>query len=351
MSGVSVRLRMAVAELQPGYFAMVMATGIVSIASHLMGMSSTAAILFRLNIGLYLILWLLLLARIMLYPGRFLADMGEHSRGAGYFTTVAATCILGNQFIILDHALTPAITLLLLGALLWMFFIYGIFTLFTVKIDKPDFEKGINGTWLVAVVATQSVSILSGLVVSEISPPHQGLLFFSLCTFLVGCMLYILIITLIFYRFMFFEFRPADLSHPYWINMGAVAITTLAGTVLMMNAPGYPFLNTVLPFVAGFTLFFWATATWWIPFLLLLGIWRFIIHRQKIFYDPQYWSVVFPLGMYSTCTLRLAAGMDLEFLTGLSRFFMLAALAGWIFLFLALLHSLIIAFRLPTSSS
>lgn len=338
-------LQAASAELQPGYFAMVMATGIVSIACHLAGLSWIAALLFRLNIGLFSILWLLLLARIFFHSERFLADLGDHSRGAGFFTTVAATCILGNQCIILEQAISPAIVLLALGTVLWAVLIYGIFALFTIRVDKPDLERGINGTWLVAVVATQSVSVLSGLVVSGTAHPQEVFLFFSLCTFLAGCMLYILIITLIFYRLMFFEFRPSDLSHPYWINMGAVAITSLAGTVLVMNAPGYPFLKAIMPFVAGFTLFFWATATWWIPFLLLLGVWRFVIHRQKIFYDPQYWSVVFPLGMYSTCTMRVAAGMNLEFLGELSRLFMLCALLSWVLLFLALLHSLAVAWR------
>ena len=129
MNAITSGLRTAVAELTPGYFAMVMATGIVSISSWLMGIKPAAVILFRLNIALYAILWLLLLGRIIFYPRHFLADLGDHSRGAGYFTTVAGTCILGTQFVILDHALTPALLLLSLGAVLWIFLIYGFFRL------------------------------------------------------------------------------------------------------------------------------------------------------------------------------------------------------------------------------
>ncbi len=349
MNAITGWLRTAAAELPPGCFAMVMATGIVSTASRLTGMESVAVILFRLNIAFFAILWLLLLSRILFYPLRFMADLGDHSRGAGYFTTVAGACILGSQFVILDHALTPALLLLSLGTALWIVLIYGVFGLFTVKVDKPPFEKAINGTWLVAVVGTQSVSILSGLVVSELSVPHNALVFFSLCMFLVGCMLYILIITLIFYRFMFFEFRPADLSHSYWINMGAVAITTLAGTVLIGNAAGYSFLTELLPFISGFTIFFWATATWWIPLLVALGVWRFIIHREQIFYDPQYWSVIFPLGMYTTCTLKLAGVMKVDLLILISRCFLFAALLGWTLVFLALLHSIAVSLRRPST--
>ncbi len=340
MNTMTGRLQSAVEGLPPGYFAMVMATGIVSLASHFMGMAIVAAILFRLNIAFYAILWVLLLGRIVFFPHRFLFDLGNHGRGAGYFTTIAATCILGNQFLILEHALTPALVLLSLGVLLWFILVYSIFTLFTVHTEKPSFEKAISGTWLVAVVATQSVSILSGLVTLELSSRHEVLLFFSLCTFLVGCMLYILIITLIFYRFMFFEFKPSDLSHTYWINMGAVAITTLAGTVVIRNSQAYPFLHALLPFTTGFTTFFWATATWWIPFLLALGVWYFMIERQQISYDPSYWSMVFPLGMYTTCTLKLAEALDLDFLAGISHVFIFAALAAWGLTFIGLVLSL-----------
>ena len=93
--------------------------------------------------------------------------------------------------------------------------------------------------------------------------------FFSsrLCMFLLGCMLYLPLITLIFYRFTFVNVTTASLTPPYWINMGAVAITTLAGARLIIAAPGWPLLNEVVPFLKGFTLFFWAAGTWWIPLL------------------------------------------------------------------------------------
>jgi len=48
-----------------------------------------------------------------------------------------------------------------------------------------------------------------------------------------GGMLYIWMISLIFYRYTFFKFSPGDLQPPYWINMGAMAISTLAGARLI----------------------------------------------------------------------------------------------------------------------
>ena len=104
-----------------------------------------------------------------------------------------------------------------------------------------------------------------------------------------GGMLYLWIIALIFYRYMFFPMQPSDLAPPYWINMGAVAISTLAGTMLVAAAPHSPVLEQLLPFVRGLTFLWWATATWWIPMLMILGVWRHVIRKVPLRYDPLFW--------------------------------------------------------------
>lgn len=196
------RLRIVVAELPPAYFAMVMATGIVSIGSHHMGLSFVAVPLLWLNTAFYIVLWGLTLARLAFHPRRFIADLTHHLSGVGFFTMAAGTCVLGSQFVILLNAYRWGLVLLALGVMLWGILIYGVFAALMVKEVKPPLETGISGVWLVAVVSTQSVSILSGLLASQMA--HRVLvLFFSYCMFLVGGILYILIITLIFYRLLF----------------------------------------------------------------------------------------------------------------------------------------------------
>lgn len=329
------------ATLHPAYFALVMATGIVSIASHLSGHTSVAVALFGLNIFFYVLLVVLTILRIARFARLVVADLLDHGRCVGFFTTVAGTCVLGSQCVVIAENTRAAVGLWLLGITLWLLLTYAIFTSLTIKAVKPALSNGINGGWLVAVVATQSVSVL-GTQLAASFPQYQELaLFFTLAMWLGGGMLYIWIISLIFYRYTFFALDPSDLSPPYWINMGAMAISTLAGTMLIAAAPQSVLLQQVLPFLKGFTLFFWATATWWIPMLLILGVWRHIYMQFPLRYDPLYWGAVFPLGMYTVCTLRLSASLDVPFLADVAGVFLWAAIAAWLAAFAGLVHRVV----------
>ena len=93
----------------------------------------------------------------------------------------------------------------------------------------------------------------------------------------------------------FFEMRAEEFAPAYWINMGAVAIYTLAGSNLILNAQNWSFIQEILPLLKGFTLFFWAIGTWWIPLIFILGLWRHVYKQFPLKYHPQYWGMIFPL--------------------------------------------------------
>ncbi len=247
-------LRDDLAGLSPAYFGMAMATGIVSLSAHMQAWTWLASALFWLNASLYAGLWCLLLTRIAWHPGAVRADLLDHLRAPGFFTTVVATGVVGTQCLLIADSLRWAIALWCVALVLWLLLTYTIFTMLVVKEDKPPLDRGINGGWLLAVVATQAVAVLGTLIATRIPQPYRlELNFFALSMWLWGGMLYIWMMSLIFYRYTFFRFSPADLSPPYWINMGAMAISTLAGSQLILNAPHAPFLESLLPFIKGFT--------------------------------------------------------------------------------------------------
>ncbi len=146
----------AAKDLAPAYFALVMATGIVSLAAQDMAIPLLPWVLFWLNGAFYGGLWFLTLWRIMRF-GRLLGvDLKDYQRGPGFFSVVAGSAILGSQFVLLANEEITGILLWGLAMALCLILNYGIFTTFTIQRRKPSLEHGITGTCLLAVVAAQS---------------------------------------------------------------------------------------------------------------------------------------------------------------------------------------------------
>ncbi len=334
------------ADLPPAGFAMVMATGIVSIAAHLQGLERLAQALFALNILAWTTLCALNVLRASRHRARFVDDLRSHARAPGFFTAVAATGVLGVEFEVLAGNHRVAAVLWVVAAASWVALTYTVFLALTVREEKPSLERGLSGIWLLAIVATQAVAVLAALLAAHAPPPWKlELNFVALSMWLWGGMLYVWIMTLIFYRYTFLRLSPGDLTPPYWINMGAMAISTLAGALLVLNAAEAPFLQSLLPFLKGFTVLYWATGTWWIPMLLLLGVWRYLWKRFPLRYDTSYWGAVFPLGMYAVCTQELEHALDIPFLDAVPRAFFAAALLAWALTFAGLVRCLATGFR------
>ena len=97
------------------------------------------------------------------------------------------------------------------------------------------------------------------------------------------------------------------------------------------------------PFVLGLTLLFWATATWWIPLLLSVGFWRHLIEKVPIAYDAQYWSLVFPVGMYTMCTFVLSKALVLPSIMLIPKITIFFAYIAWTLTFVGMMRRLLAA--------
>ncbi|HET7314614.1 tellurite resistance/C4-dicarboxylate transporter family protein [Salinisphaera sp.] len=335
-----VSLRAVVLDLPPAYFALVMATGIVSIAAHGLGPAVVGRALFYLNGAFYAVLALLHGLRLILYPRRCLADLHDPDSGPGYFTWIAATAVLGSQCIVFAQAERAAAGLLAAAAVLWAVLTYAVFTALALRQEKPTLDAGINGGWLIAVVAMQSLAVLTTHLAGQWDQPARlELHFAALALWLAGIMLYLWLGLLIFYRFYFFALTPENLLPTHWISMGALAISTLAGSMLITHSVhGAPYLASLRPFLEGFTVFCWAGGTWWLPLLAIFGCWRHGMRGVPLTYEPMYWGLVFPLGMYAVATEHMSQSMGLAFTDPAAEIFCYIALVAWAVTFVGLVR-------------
>jgi tellurite resistance protein TehA-like permease len=328
-----------VSGLDPAWFGLVMATGIVGIAAGAQGVPFVPTFLAWANILFYAILWSVYLARLVAFPRALFGDLRQHTRAMGFFTIVAGSGVLGSQLLEVGNYRTAATVLWFVALGSWSVIVYAVpVALVAQRERKPRLQRGIQGNWLLWSVGTASVSVLGTQVAPFFGAAAGQIVIWSLLFWLLGVVFYLWVIPLIVQRLFFYDLPPGDLSPTYWIDMGAVAIATLAGATLLGVRAAPPLVARVEPFVAGLTLLSWATASWWIPWLFVVFFWRHVVLRQPAWFEPSWWSAVFPLGMYSVATATLSQSIVLPAIVGDIAFvFSWIALAAWIATFVNML--------------
>src|SRR5262249_58157567 len=102
----------------------------------LCGSGGVGSALLWISLAAYGVLWAIPLARVALFPRAVRADLFLHARGASFLTTVAATCVLGSQIVILLSAHAVGFALWILGLALWTVLIYLFFAAMTIAQPK-----------------------------------------------------------------------------------------------------------------------------------------------------------------------------------------------------------------------
>jgi tellurite resistance protein TehA-like permease len=330
--------RDGVAKLYPGYFALVMATGIISNALFMERRAALSDALLVVNLAAYPVLWVMTGARLVWFPKALWADLTDPRLVFAFFTIVAATDVLGVGLSLRGFA-AAATAMWLLALALWIVLIYLSFGVLTF-LNTARGAKVVHGGWLIAIVGTESLVILGAIVAPQFGAQAQSVLVLIHMFWGVGLALYGIFITLFAYRIFFFDVEPEDITPLLWVVMGAAAISTNAGSVLILTDTGLAFLDSMRPFIDGVTLIMWAWATWWIPLLLLFGVWKHGVRRAPVQYTPMLWSLVFPLGMYALASLRLSLAADFAPLRLVSGAMVWVALGAWALTALGMLISL-----------
>ncbi len=322
------RIRSVVRNLSPGYFALVMATGIISVGLTLEGFTGASDALLAIAALAYVALIALTIWRVIAHRAIVARELADPAIGFQFFTFVAATNVLGARFAMDWGVVLPAILLAVSGAA-WLISGYAIPWAVMLGRRQQSVLSGVDGTWFIWAVASQSVAVLAAGLEPELGGIRELLSVVAILSWGVGLILYATIGILVVVRLVTHGIAPEEFGPPYWVAMGAAAITILAGSrvVEMSNTP---MVTVTRGLVAGGSVVLWCFATWLIPVLVAIGWWRHIRHRIRLAYTPALWGIIFPLGMYAVASIDLGHADRLPLVSWIGSMWLWFAVAAWL---------------------
>ncbi|MGH3654900.1 MAG: tellurite resistance/C4-dicarboxylate transporter family protein [Glutamicibacter sp.] len=335
-------------NLSPGYFALTMGTGIVSVGLHEAGWDLFSRILLVIAAVTYALLWVLYIWRAVAFSEAMKADLRGPEMAFGYFTVVAGTDVLAVR---LGAEGFGAISmgLVTLAAILWFIFGYALpWQVFLTRDGKPILSR-VNGTWFIWAVASQSLAIGLSVIQPYAANGKSLIGLLAVLTWSVGVALYAGVAVLVLLRILYFGMTPKEFEPPYWVAMGAMAIAVVAGSkIIAMEST--PMVDATRALIAGTVAAFWSYCLWLIPILVGAGVWRHVVHRVPLAYTPTLWSIVFPIGMFAVASINLGRVDSLPVVETIGHGALIAALLVWTTALVAMIrHYILLAWRNRTS--
>jgi len=290
------------AAVPPASGAVVMGTGIVSVALALDGHETLSRILLVLALAAWLALAVLLGARAARDHRRFRRDV----RSPAALTAVAGTAVLGTRLALLG-ADWAAGALLVIALAIWVGLLPQVLRHWQVPTVGVSF---------MLTVSTESLAVLAAaLALGEYS---RWLLAVSLVPFCLGLAFYLLVLS-------HFDRRQLLVAHgDHWVTGGALAISTVAAGQITSATEGLDILGSIHGLLKGVSLALWVLTMLWLPILLVAEA-----LRPRLRYDVRRWSTVFPVGMYAACSFVVGAVTSTPAIGDFARVWVWVALAVW----------------------
>ncbi|GAC47307.1 tellurite resistance/C4-dicarboxylate transporter family protein [Gordonia aichiensis] len=187
----------------------------------------------------------------------------------------------------------------------------------------------VNGTWFLMVVGTQAVAVAFGALAAathvnwyaEVAALWWGM----------GVLILIVMAVLVVARLIIVGLSHDDEVAPYWVLMGAGAISVLAGAEVMGTGSAQRLVTHDV--VGTLCLMAWIFGTWLIPLLIVLMIWHARRPGTNSGFRTALWSLVFPIGMYGVASRQLGVAWHVSWLKDLGTWEAWVALAVWVVVF------------------
>ncbi|MEO8750788.1 MAG: tellurite resistance/C4-dicarboxylate transporter family protein [Allobranchiibius sp.] len=321
-------------ELPPDVFAVVMATGIVSIAARGHAYPQIDIPLAAIAAAGFVLLAAGLVVRVLARPASAFGQVRDPDVALRLFTFVAACAVLGARFVAhpvvvwIAGAAAAAAWLILVPLAacdLW---------------SRPPTElrEHAHGAWLLVSVGTGGLAITGAD--KAIGSRWPGWVLLSVVAWILAILAYLAVTWLIAWRAVTAPFGPAQVTPDSWILMGALAIATLAGDHLLAAAhasgSGQWLADAARPAIMSL----WVLSSLWIPVLLYAEVWRVDQYAGSLRFAGVWWSAVFPLGMYSAATQATALQLHMRSLSTISLVFFWIAFTVWLLVAVGALHTL-----------
>lgn len=293
-------------------FAGSMATGLLSLAAFALHHMETARILFELNLLIFVSL-----ACVAAFALQQLYEPSQiEKRVKAVLSFIAAACILGAQFFLIEKANTPAVGLFAAGVIFWGGFVVSISNPFS-KRDAEKVQPRLGAFWWFAVTATECLVVLGCLLTDQFTGYETSLLLACTMLWMLGCALYVWIATNALYHKTFKSTavvggsRKSSASQEFalshWIDGGGMSLITLAGMLLWQHfdrSAIFQHFSNVIP-APAFIL--WLFATFVVVSATVLTVKELVCVRRAAIYRSAYWNVIVCIAAYA-CATRAIGG-------------------------------------------
>ncbi|WP_297534902.1 tellurite-resistance/dicarboxylate transporter [Thermococcus sp.] len=296
-------------NFNPAWFASVMGTGAVGIASYryssyLTYLKDVGLALTYLNAVLYAVLLVPWLARWVLYREEALNDLRHPSKGHFYGTSGAATIVLAAQLLTIMHEQGAAWYLWLWG--LALTFVFAFWMSYEVFIAGDVDLRHLSPAWYIPPVAL--VIIPFGAVFMKTTSGYMRE-FVTIVNYLgwgAGFFLYLILYAVVTLRFIRHELLPPQMAPLIWMNLGPIGASITALFALLNNSS----IAVSKDPLFIFAFFLWGLGFWWLIMALALTI--HYIRKMELPYSLSWWAFIFPLGAFTNASMDLGEAFGLE---------------------------------------
>ena len=307
-------------DLHPGWFASVMGTAIVAVATYDNpgNLSALRGLAHGIGAGVAVVAYVLGVVLAVAYAARWVrhtgaarADLRHPVMGAmhatvpgGLLVLAVMTSVVGPELFSAGVVTAVIATLAVAGALLGL--VVSVAFAYTLFIGEHP-AAAVNGGWFIPPVVT----IIIPMALAPLMP-HVGadtaklLLVLGYATFGMGFLLFLFTMGLLHDRLVLHPLPPAALAPTVWIALGPVGVGALAPLVLARA--GQHVFGAAAPTISLISQLFatalWGFGLWWLA--IAVSLLARYLRAGRLPFHLGWWAFTFPLGAFTVATVTLA---------------------------------------------